>query len=240
MSLKNTTSTYDFSEAGREAAYWPVYDDAYWVAARERQQQADEALVDAEEAHVALEERFMTGEDASPAELRESELLVARAKNLAEVAAEPGEWLAAQRRSDDHSITRTGKPYRLHQLHTRRGHVAGWLTEATGQNAAQRLAQERARTASRVAGTEAQYDGRVRSIEDDIAAGKVSVENAQAAADVLADEKNAAVAEARASLADFEAKRAARVEELRAELTEIDEFLATYDPAKRRTTLVRK
>lgn len=242
-STKNTAPAVDLStEQGREAAYYPIFQTEAWAAAQEAANNALDQLAEAIDAHADVASRFMDDDPSVTAgDVREHELLLARAERRAETAREASDWLTARREKDSASLTRNGMVLGLFQKRLKKRHLTERLAEATGTERAKRLHSEQERTSRAVADAVRIYHDRVTDVETRLAQGRdgLTAAKAQDVADIFRAEKDEQVKALNDSFAEYKAEHEAHVRGIRSDLADIEAFLREFDPSYSSAKLVR-
>lgn len=239
---KTPTDTFDLStDSGRELAYYPIFNAEAWDEAQREHDRALEALSEARSSYDDTHGRFLDGDESvAPSDVRDSELILERAQRKAERSEEPVAWLVARRAADDWSKTHTGMPSGLRDRRLALERVEELIREANDTFRADLARAERENFESVKARAERNYHNAVTEMEDRVARGKLTQAQAQAVADIQAEQRDAEIEVARKILSDCEAGRKASMERLLAKRSELLAFLAEYDPARPGVRLARR
>ncbi|MFB7889296.1 hypothetical protein ACFCZ3_14750 [Cellulosimicrobium cellulans] len=243
MAKKADTTPYSptDSDTTREAMFYPLFNDQYWTAAEKHLNETGDELFNLRSALDTTRSQFFDVADGVTADdVRRLELEVERAERQHEVAEEPVAWLKQRRDRDAESVRRSGMPSGLAKKKNRLRRIDEQIAYARSTERLQRLQNDRDLTARRVADLERRYNDAVRLLEDDIARQKISTAQGQAAADELAESKNAGIAAEKASLKEVTDRYDKHLQELNEERAELVAFLAEWDPAAARPTLTRR
>lgn len=241
--VANTTAaTFDLStDSGRELAYYPIFNAEAWDEAQRAHDRALEALSEAQSSHSDIYARFVEGDPAvAPSDVRDAELILERAQRTVERSEEPVAWLVGRRAEDDYSKTHTGMPSGLRDRRLALKRVLEKLRDHNDTFRTELARAERERFESTKARAERNYHDAVSELEARVARGKLTQDQAQAVADVQAEQRDAEIEAARKILSDYEAKRKEHWDRLRAEQGELLAFLAEHDPARPGVKLARR